>query len=80
MRALSCIRGNKVFELEVVVLLQPRSSLFHVPNGFTYYVAQDIRQMLREQGRETVYSPICKASGAPVNNAMQGAQKSLMFN
>ena len=41
------------------------SSLFHVPNGSAYYVAQDIR----EQERETVYSPFCKAKGAPVNCA-----------
>ena len=47
MRALSYIRGNKVFELELVVLAAP-SSLFHVPNGFAYYLAQDIRQMSRE--------------------------------
>ena len=45
------------------------SSLFHVPNGFAYYVAQDIRQMSREQERETVYSPVCKAKGSPVNFA-----------
>ena len=36
--------------------------------------------MLGEQERETVYTPVCKASGAPVNNAMQGAQKNPMFN
>ena len=35
------------------------SSLFHVPSGFAYYVAQDIRQMSREQERETVYNPSC---------------------
>ena len=45
------------------------SSLFHDPNGFAYYVAQDTRQMSREQKRETVYSPVCKAKGAPVNYA-----------
>ena len=38
------------------------SSLFHVPNGSAYYVAQDIR----EQERETVYNPFCKAMGAPI--------------
>ena len=45
------------------------SSLFHVPNGFVCFVAQDICQMSREQERETVYSPVCKAKGAPVNYA-----------
>ena len=35
--------------------------MFHVPNGFTYYIAQDVREMSREQERETVYSPVCKA-------------------
>ena len=36
-------------------------SLFHVPNGFAYYVGQYIRPMSREQERETVFSPLCKA-------------------
>ena len=45
------------------------SSLFHVPNGFAYYVAQDIRQMSREQEHQTVYSPVCKSNGAPVSTA-----------
>ena len=57
------------------------SSLFHVPNGFAYYIAQDIRQMSREYERETVYIPVCKAKGegALVNHCAsttQGAQKS----
>ena len=55
------------------------SSLFHIPNGFAYYVAQDIRQMSREQERETVCSPVCKAEGA-LPSTMQGAQKSPMSN
>ena len=59
------------------------SSLFHVPNGFANYIAQDNRQMSREYERETVYMPVCKARGAPVNHCAsttQGAQKSPMFN
>ena len=59
MRALSCIRDNKVFELELAEAAP--SSLFHVPHGFAYYVAQDICQMSREQEREIVYSPVCKS-------------------
>ena len=43
--------------------------MFHVPNGFAYYIAQDIRQMWREEERETVYRPVCKAKGVPVNCA-----------
>ena len=30
------------------------SRLFHVPNVFAYYLAQNIRQMSREKERETV--------------------------
>ena len=54
------------------------SSLFHVPNGFAYYIAQDIRQMSSEYECETVYVPVCKAEGAPVNHCAsttQGGQK-----
>ena len=36
-------------------------SLFHIPNGFAYYLEQDIRQMSREQERETVYSPVLQS-------------------
>ena len=54
------------------------SSLFHVPDGFAYYVAQDSRQMSREQEREIVYSPYAKLGVLP--STMQGAQKSPMFN
>ena len=65
MCALSCIRGNNVFDLELVVLLQPRLVCFTSLMASHFYVVQDIRQMSREQERATVYSPVCKAKGAP---------------
>ena len=54
MRALACIRGN-IWTWTCSTSAAP-SSLFHIPNGFAYYVAQSIRQMSREQERETVPS------------------------
>ena len=36
--------------------------------------------MSHEQERETVYSPVCKAKGAPGPSTMLDAQKSPMFN
>ena len=68
MRALSCIRGNKVFDA---------SSLFHVPNGFAYYVAQDIHQMSRINVKQST-APSAKLRALP--STMQGAQKSPMFD
>ena len=58
MRALSCIRGNKVFELKRVVLVEP--SLFHVPNGFAYYIAQEIRQMSPDRNVKQSTCPSAK--------------------
>ena len=59
MRALSWIRGKKSVWIWTCSTSAAASSLFHVPNGFAYYVAQDIRHVSREQERETVYSPVC---------------------